>query len=158
SHPGFSKLFVQTEFDAGRAALLAHRRPRASGERHPVLVHAFVGGGETVEFETDRVRFIGRGATLAAPRGVNRPLSGTSGAVLDPIVSLRRRVRIPPSASTSVTFLVGAAADRMSTGALLDRAADAQVESWRKTARAVADSRQRAASLTASQAERLETV
>ena len=30
SHPAFSKLFVQTEWDAERRAVLARRRPRGS--------------------------------------------------------------------------------------------------------------------------------
>ena len=43
------------------------------------------------------VRFLGRGHTAADPVAVmeERPLSNTVGAVLDPVFSLRRRVRFP---------------------------------------------------------------
>jgi cyclic beta-1,2-glucan synthetase len=70
--------------------------------------------GETVgtlECESDRARFVGRGRTLRDPVALTArtPLSGTRGAVLDPIVSLRRRVRIRPGKTVRVVFttLVG---------------------------------------------------
>jgi N,N'-diacetylchitobiose phosphorylase len=121
SHPAFSRLFVQTEWLPARGALLAHRRPRGAGERHPWLVHASIGAG-ALEHETDRVRFIGRGRTLANPRAIasGAPLSGATGNVLDPIVSLRRSVEIEPRGGVALTFLMGAAPDRDAALALLD--------------------------------------
>ena len=52
----------------------------------------------SVQFETSRERFLGRGRTLADPAALDRGaiLSGTTGPVLDPIFSLRRRVRLDP--------------------------------------------------------------
>ena len=99
AHPAFSKLFVQTEFVADVGALLATRRRRSPGEREVWAAHVAVVEGESVgdlEFETDRARFLGRGHSIRTPISVidGRPLSGTVGAVLDPIFSLRRRVRI----------------------------------------------------------------
>ena len=42
-------------------------------------------------------RFLGRGRTLRRPLALDgRPLSGTTGVVLDPVCSLRQRVRLPP--------------------------------------------------------------
>ena len=50
-----------------------------------------------VEWETDRARFLGRGRGPDDPSALDgRPLSGTTGAALDPIVSLRQRVRLAP--------------------------------------------------------------
>ncbi|MGH3861874.1 hypothetical protein, partial [Actinokineospora sp.] len=40
SHPAFSKLFVQTAWLPDRELLLAWRRPRDPGQRHPWLAHA----------------------------------------------------------------------------------------------------------------------
>ena len=65
--------------------------------------------GETVgelQWETDRARFLGRGQGIRTARSVldGRPLSNTVGPVLDPIVSLRRRVRLRPGATARVTF------------------------------------------------------
>ena len=101
AHPAFSNLFVQTEFVAELGALLATRRPRSAGESQVWAAHVIVAEGETVgdlQYETDRARFLGRGRGIRTPMSVidGRPLSNTVGAVLDPIVSLRRRVRLAP--------------------------------------------------------------
>ena len=51
-----------------------------------------------MEYETDRARFLGRGRTPANPAALDAGtrLSGTTGPVLDPVFSLRRRVRLEP--------------------------------------------------------------
>ena len=113
AHPAFSKLFVQTEsVDDGRI-LLATRRRRAPGDPEVWAAHfAVVEGQEsgarsdTVEFETDRARFLGRGRTLRNALALEHggTLSNTAGTVLDPIFSLRRRIRLEPRASVKVTF------------------------------------------------------
>jgi len=126
AHPAFSKLFVQTEFDPASGALLAQRRPRAVGEPVCWLIHALVGDGdepERTQYETDRVRFIGRGYSLAAPKAVveTGPLSGTVGNVLDPIVSLRRTVQLAAGGVARVVFLLGAALEREAALALATR-------------------------------------
>jgi cyclic beta-1,2-glucan synthetase len=109
AHPAFSNLFVQTEYVAELGALLATRRPRSQGDPALWVVHVVVAEAETVgamEYETDRVRFLGRGRGIRTPMSVidGRPLSNTVGAVLDPIMSLRRRVRLAPGASARITF------------------------------------------------------
>ncbi len=124
AHPAFSKLFVQTAFDAPLGALLARRRPRATGEPVCWLVHALVdaeGADAALEWETDRVRFIGRSYTLAAPKAVmaNEPLSGTVGNVLDPILSLRYTLDVPAGGAAHCVFLLGAAAHRAAALALV---------------------------------------
>ena len=93
--------------------LLATRRRRAPGEpviwaAHFAVVEEQESGAQlgTFEFETDRERFLGRGRTLrnALAMQDGGVLSNTAGSVLDPIFSLRRRVRVPPRASVRVTF------------------------------------------------------
>jgi cyclic beta-1,2-glucan synthetase len=109
AHPAFSNLFVQTEFAAPLGALLATRRPRLAGEAQIWAAHVVAVEGETVgevEFETDRAGFLGHGRGVRTPMSVidGRPLSRTVGSILDPIVSLRRRVRIPSGGAVRVTF------------------------------------------------------
>jgi cyclic beta-1,2-glucan synthetase len=99
AHQAFSNLFIETEFIAGENAILAHRRQRTTDDRPVWGVHVVVVEGDSVgatQYETDRGRFLGRGRTTANPIAVieDRPLSNTTGAVLDPVFSLRRRVRI----------------------------------------------------------------
>ncbi|HWQ70951.1 MAG TPA: glucoamylase family protein [Desulfitobacteriaceae bacterium] len=112
THPAFNKLFVQTDFSAQPEALLAQRRSRTPDEHYPLLVHAISVEGKTIgplEYETDRARFLGRGYRYDCPQAVakNQRLSGTIGAVLDPILSLRRRVEVPPGGTVRVTFITG---------------------------------------------------
>jgi cyclic beta-1,2-glucan synthetase len=109
AHPAFSNLFVQTEFVADLGALLATRRPRSASEPQIWAAHVVVAEGETLgemEYETDRARFLGRGRGVRTPMSVidGHPLSKTAGAVIDPIISLRRCVRLAPGASAQVTF------------------------------------------------------
>src|SRR6185436_21023166 len=72
-----------------------------------------------VEWETDRARFIGRGRTLENPVALDgSALSGTTGFVLDPVLSLRQRIRLPPGASVRLAFATGMAWDRETAAAL----------------------------------------
>ena len=120
SHPAFSKLFVQTEFVPDLGALLATRRRRAPDEPEVWAAHLAVLEGEAageLQFETDRARFLGRGNGVRSPISVSsgRTLSGTVGTVLDPIFSIRRRVRIRPGATVRISFwtLLGRSRDEV---------------------------------------------
>ncbi len=126
AHPAFSNLFVQTEFVADIGALLATRRRRSADEPQVWAAHLAVIEGEVVgspQFETDRARFLGRGRVIRTPISVidGRPLSNTSGAVLDPIFSLRRRIRLAPGATAHVTFWTLVAASRGDVLSLADK-------------------------------------
>ena len=109
AHPTFSNLFVQTEFVPGLQTLLATRRPRSVSEPQLWLAHLAAVEGEIVgscEYESDRVRFLGRGRGIRTPLSVieGNPLTNTSGTILDPIVSLRYRVAIPPGGTVRLVF------------------------------------------------------
>ncbi|HVS88329.1 MAG TPA: glucoamylase family protein [Candidatus Acidoferrum sp.] len=109
AHPAFSNLFVQTEFVPDVGALLATRRRQSDKEIAVWTAHVVVVEGETVDdlqFETDRARFLGRGHDILNPVSIidGRPLSNTAGSVLDPVLSLRRTVRIPPGAVARIVF------------------------------------------------------
>jgi cyclic beta-1,2-glucan synthetase len=109
AHPAFSNLSIETECVPELDTLLATRRPRSRGEVPVWLAHVTAVEGETVgdlQWETDRARFLDRGRGIRTPAVVidGWPLSNTTGAVLDPIVSLRRRVRVPPGATVRIAF------------------------------------------------------
>ncbi len=122
AHPAFGKLFVETEHLADSASLLCHRRPRGPNETGAWLFHTLSLTGRPqgpLEWETDRLRFLGRGRTAAAPQALDgRALSGTTGIVLDPIVSLRQRIRVAPGTTVRLAFVTGMAADRETVVAL----------------------------------------
>ncbi len=123
AHPAFSKLFIQTEFVPEQQTLLARRRPRSPEEASPWMLHALVTESEGVQYETDRARFVGRGYTLAKPLALttNSPLTGTLGNVLDPILGLRQIVELGAGDSAQFTFLLGAAHNRDTALALINR-------------------------------------
>ncbi|HET7371725.1 MAG TPA: glucoamylase family protein, partial [Gemmatimonadaceae bacterium] len=128
AHPAFQKLFVETE-RVHDGALLASRRPRSADEAWPWCVHVVASGPERVgdvSCETDRARFLGRGRSVRAPSALDRDgaLSGTVGAVLDPIVALRVRVRIEPGRSAAVAFTTAVAPTREAALQLADRYRD----------------------------------
>lgn len=130
AHPAFSKMFVQTEFIAESGTLLATRRVRDSGES-PIwaaLISTLEGEGVGgLQFETDRDRFLGRGHELRNAVSIvdARPLSNTAGTVLDPVMALRRRVRIAPGATARVSFWLGVGPSRAAVLTLVDRHRDA---------------------------------
>jgi cellobiose phosphorylase len=116
AHPAFGKLFIESEFDQQSAGLLFSRRRRSADEA-PIWAFHVVGlEGRTraaVEWETDRARFIGRGRSLSNPVALDgRALSGTTGAVLDPVAALRERLHLPAGAFVRMTFATGVAGDR----------------------------------------------
>ena len=109
AHTAFSNLFVETEFVPKLGTLLATRRPSSADEPQPWLAHlAAVDGGKvgTIQYESDRARFLGRGRGVRTPLSVKDggPLSNTAGTVLDPIVSLRHRVAIPQGSTVHLVF------------------------------------------------------
>jgi len=109
AHPAFSNLSIETEFKAGANSLIAKRRPRSEKEEPVWAIHTIAADGETigtVQYETDRARFLGRGHDTREPIAVmeDRPLSNTVGAVLDPIFSLRCCIRVQPHETVHISF------------------------------------------------------
>jgi cyclic beta-1,2-glucan synthetase len=125
AHPAFGKLFLETEFLADSAALLCHRRARDPRDPPVWAVHVLSLEGRPqgpVEWETDRARFLGRGRDTDKAAALDgRALSGTTGIVLDPIFSLRQRIRLVPGASVRLSFATGIASDRETAEALAQK-------------------------------------
>lgn len=114
AHPAFSKLFVRTEFVRDYECILASRRHRGEGQKPIWLVHTMAVEGEVVgdiQFETDRMKFIGRNRDLSHPVAMepDHPLTNTDGSVLDPVISLRRRIRIDPGQTVRISYMVAVA-------------------------------------------------
>jgi cyclic beta-1,2-glucan synthetase len=126
AHPAFSNLFVETEFVSDVCALLGTRRRQSDKETAVWAAHVVAVDGETVgevQYETSRARFIGRAHTVRDPVSIfdGRSLSGTVGSVLDPVISLRRTVRIPPGTTARVIFSTIVAGTREQAVELADK-------------------------------------
>ncbi len=158
AHPAFAKLFVQTAWLPERLCLVAHRRPRSSEERWPVLFLA-ARGSAPVEYETDRMSFIGRGRDLRCPRALasTSPLSGTVGNVLDPVLSMRQVLTLQPGETAELEFVCGVVADEGALEEGLGRDwGTSQREESLKTARARQQELLRVAGLRFHEARRAE--
>jgi cyclic beta-1,2-glucan synthetase len=111
-HPTFSNLFIKTEYVDNPSCIIANRRPRAKGQKKPYVFQTVTVEGETVgtiQYETSRVNFIGRGRDTVNPLVMEHdaPLLNTAGAVLDPIISIRRRVKIKAGETCRIAFSTG---------------------------------------------------
>ncbi len=123
-HPAFNKLFIRTEAVPEQQALLAYRRPRGENAPSLYVAHRLTfdrAKNEPLEFETDRVRFIGRGRTLANPMGSLQALGNSQGFVLDPILSLRHGLALEPGQEVRVSLVLAAADSREKVLGLMDK-------------------------------------
>ncbi|MBH2998317.1 cyclic beta 1-2 glucan synthetase [Serratia marcescens] len=129
AHPAFSNLFIQTELDPERDAILCHRRPRSPDESSPCLFHMMVVHGahhKSVSFETDRAEFIGRSRSPADARAIEEggSLSNTSGSVLDPILAIRHAIILQPGQPVTIDIVYGISESRQQSLALLEKYRD----------------------------------
>ena len=132
AHPSFSNLFVETEIVRKRSAILCTRRPRSKDERTPWMLHLIAGENievDEVSYETDRLKFIGRGRCAADPVALTglSELSDSEGSVLDPIVAIRCKVTIDPGKTAKVSFVTGIAETRAAAMELIDKYNDVRM-------------------------------
>jgi cyclic beta-1,2-glucan synthetase len=128
-HPAFSNLFVQTEILRDCCAILCTRRPRSRGEQAPWMFHLMTAHGADigeVSYETDRLRFIGRGRSSAAPLVMSDPaaLSGSEGSVLDPIVAIRCSLALDPEQTATIDIVSGIGSSRDMALSLVEKYQD----------------------------------
>ena len=128
-HPAFSNLFVQTEIIRERRAILCTRRPRSHDEQPPWMLHLMAVRGTEfgeVSYETDRLRFIGRTGSTAAPLAMSEPgaLSDTDGSVLDPIVAIRCSLVLDAEQSATIDIVSGVSETRDMAVSLIEKYQD----------------------------------
>jgi cyclic beta-1,2-glucan synthetase len=133
-HPAFSNLFVQTEIYYQRQAILCSRRPRSADENPPWMFHQMAAHGaeiRNITFETDRMKFIGRGNTLVAPDAMTKfkSLSNSEGSVLDPVVAIQFQIVLEPEGSATVDSVIGISQSREEALNLIEKYQDRQIAS-----------------------------
>ena len=136
-HPAFSNLFVQTEIIEQHQAILCTRRPRSRSEQVPWMLHLLAVHGadvDTISYETDRMKFIGRGRTAASPQALSSitgstkassgQLSGSQGSVLDPIVAIRSSITLDPQQTVIIDMVTGMGESRDAVLGLVEKYQD----------------------------------
>lgn len=128
AHPAFSNLFVETEILPEYKAIVCTRRPRSDEEMPPWMFHLMNVHGvpiETLSYETARLPFIGRGRSLSHPRAMDiESLSGSQGAVLDPIVAIRVRISIKARQTATIDLIHGMSETRVACESLMNKYRD----------------------------------
>ncbi len=123
-HPAFSKLFIQTEAVETQRSLVASRRVRDEDDPPIFVAHRLTFDRDaevSMQYETDREIFIGRGGTKNHPQAMGRTLTNSAGYVLDPILSLRRLVRLRPGQRSQFSLILGASESRAGVLALMEK-------------------------------------
>lgn len=110
-HPAFSKLFVESEYLPEHNALFFRRRPRSDEDSPRFMGHMLIvsdGITPTKAFESDRAEFLGRSGTQVYPAALRREedqIAGTTGATLDPIMSLGQIVELDPHTEIEMAWI-----------------------------------------------------
>jgi len=120
--------YIISELDSQTGALFA--QSTWQGEFGGRVAFADLGGKQS-SVTADRAEFIGRNGTLARPAALerNRPLSGKSGAGLDPCAALQTSIDLRPGAEATIVFLLGQTGDREQARQLLARYRVADLDS-----------------------------
>jgi cyclic beta-1,2-glucan synthetase len=131
-HPAFSNLFVETTVHKDKHSIICTRRPRTPEEQVYWMFHLMKVTDATVlevSYETDRNKFIGRGHSVHKPAVMSNhnALSGSSGAVLDPVVAMRYRIVIEPNTSATIDVIMGIADTENHCNFLVDKYQDLQL-------------------------------
>ncbi|WP_375705043.1 GH36-type glycosyl hydrolase domain-containing protein [Bartonella sp. AA86SXKL] len=113
-HPVFSRMFIETEITEEGKTIFAKRRKRSPSDPEIYVAH-FVSSTTDIlqetEAETDRSLFIGRGRSIHRPTAFdqNARFSNSQGCVLDPVMSLRCRIKISAHEKAELIFWTFAA-------------------------------------------------
>src|SRR6185436_16550913 len=111
---------VVTDLDPDTGALFATNAWNSDfAER---VAFADLGGLQT-SWTGDRLEFLGRNSTLDRPAALERggPLSGKTGAGLDPCAALQTIIELQPGQRAEVLFLLGQGETREASRALIER-------------------------------------
>ena len=129
AHKAYSNLFVETEAVEELRTLLFTRRPRSAHEWRHWGFHMLAceeRGTCAWSYETDRAAFLGRLRTPQNAHAVREDgrLTGTVGAVLDPICSIRQPIVVPPGETVRLAYITGVTDTREHALALAEKYQD----------------------------------
>ena len=117
AHPAFNNLFLVFEYDKDTNSIVLTRKTRGQNEPKLYLATSIYCSSETtgdLEFEIDKEKFISRG-NLGIPNMVKNsiPFSNKLGLVTEPIVALKRTVKIKPYETLELDFVMSVEENKM---------------------------------------------
>ena len=110
AHPAFNNLFLITKFDEETKSLIIKRKNREPNGKKVYLAVNLSTNSETVgdfEYEIEEEKYIGRG-NLGIPNKIknSNPLSKKIGLALEPIIALKRTVKIKPNTKATLDLII----------------------------------------------------
>ena len=110
AHPVFNNLFLINSFDEETNSLIIKRKKREAQDKEIYLAVNLVSNAENIgelEYEIDEEKFVGRG-NLGIPQMIknSNPLSKKIGLVTEPVVALKRNIKIKPNEKISIALLI----------------------------------------------------
>ena len=116
AHPAFNNLFLVSEFDERTNSIIVKRTNRENNSKKMYLIANLSTNCETIgdlEYEINQEKFIGRG-NLEIPYMVKNsiPFSRKIGLVTEPIVALKRIIKIKPKEQVYVNLIIGVGEDK----------------------------------------------
>ena len=112
AHRVFNGMGVFSDFDHNHQALIFSKRVREQRDtQHHVIHKLFLAKPNDLgfEYESSRLKFLGRNNSAQHAEIIEsrQSLSGTLGTTLDPIMSMRRKVRIAAGEQETAYILIG---------------------------------------------------
>jgi cyclic beta-1,2-glucan synthetase len=111
-HRAFNSLTISSEVDEETSSLIFRRRSRTKENTDYYIINRLFLDKDNkypFEFETSRLNFIGRHRNVNNPEIImsQKDLTKTIGSSLDPIMSIRKQIRVKAKDKTSLYFLIG---------------------------------------------------
>ena len=115
AHPAFNNLFLKFDYDEEKNILKIQRRKRGKDEKEIVVLVKFSTDGETIvdnEFEISKEKLDERG-NFGIPSAIvnSTPFSNKCGLATEPIVAMKKTIKILPGKKVYLDFLISANED-----------------------------------------------
>ena len=117
AHPVFNNLFLITKYDEEQKSLAIKRKKREQNSKEMYLETTLSTNSETIgdlEYEISEAKFIGRG-NLGIPQMIEKdiPLSKKIGLVTEPIVAMKRTVKVKAMDKVDIDFILSVGEDEV---------------------------------------------
>ena len=112
AHPAFNNLFLSINYNEEEKCLVINRKQREEENNNVYVSVGLYTSAETIgdlEYEIDKEKFMGRG-NWKAPEMVKNsvPFSKKTGLVTEPVVALKRIVKIKPQEKVNLNMVISA--------------------------------------------------
>jgi cyclic beta-1,2-glucan synthetase len=112
AHRAFNNLTIHSEIDKDTSSLIFSRKSRTKENTIYYIAHRLFLNNEDnndFEYETSRTNFLGRNNTVSNPDVIinKKSLSNVVGDCIDPIMSIRKQIKVKAKSKQTIYLLVG---------------------------------------------------